>query len=60
MSATWVALAGTGNPNIPSLPRWPAYSPTAGDTVLFNNKSRGQQDPGREPRRMREKVHKPA
>ena len=58
VSAAWVAFARTGNPNTPSLPRWPAYSATTRDTMLFNNESRVQQDPDREPRLIMEKVLK--
>jgi para-nitrobenzyl esterase len=58
VSAAWVAFARTGNPNVRGLPHWPAYSPAKRDTMLFNNESRVQQDPDREPRLVMEKVLK--
>ncbi len=56
VSAAWVAFARTGNPNVPQLPRWPAYSAGQRDTMLFNNDTRVEQDPGREPRLVMEQV----
>ena len=41
VSAAWVSFARTGNPNVPKLPKWPAYSVRSRDTMLFNNESRG-------------------
>jgi para-nitrobenzyl esterase len=58
VSASWVAFARTGNPNTASLPKWPAYSAAARDTMLFNNTSRVEQDPDREPRLVMEQVLK--
>ena len=58
VSAAWVAFARTGNPNTPGLPKWPAYSTTARDTMLFNNASRVEQDPDREPRLVMEQLLK--
>ena len=58
VSAAWVAFARTGNPNTPGLPKWPAYSTTARDTMLFNNASRVEQDPDREPRLVIEQALK--
>jgi para-nitrobenzyl esterase len=58
VSAAWVAFARTGNPNTPALPKWPAYSTTSRDTMLFNNASRVEQDPDREPRQVMEQVLK--
>jgi para-nitrobenzyl esterase len=58
VSASWVAFARTGDPNIPKLPKWPAYSATARDTMLFNNESRVEQDPDRGPRLVMEQVLK--
>src|SRR5207302_1255552 len=54
----WVAFARTGNPNTSGLPKWPAYSTTARDTMLFNNASRVEQDPDREPRLVMEQLLK--
>jgi para-nitrobenzyl esterase len=55
-SAAWVAFARTGDPNTPGVPRWPAYSAKARDTMLFNNTLRVEQDPDREPRLVMEQV----
>jgi para-nitrobenzyl esterase len=57
-SASWVAFARTGNPNVSSLPKWPAYSAASRDTMLFNNTSRVEQDPDRGPRLAMEQVLK--
>lgn len=56
VSAAWAAFARTGNPNIPLLPRWPAYSAGLRDTMLFNNDNRVEQDPDREPRLVMEQL----
>ncbi len=37
MSDAWLAFARTGNPNAPSLPEWPAYTPENGATMFFDN-----------------------
>jgi len=47
VSASWVAFARTGNPNVPQLPTWPAYSAATRDTLLFNDEVRAEQDPAR-------------
>ena len=57
-SAAWVAFARTGDPNTPKLPRWPPYSATSRDTMLFNNECRVEQDPDRGPRLVMEQVLK--
>jgi para-nitrobenzyl esterase len=57
-SSAWVAFARTGDPNTPKLPRWPAYSSTSRDTMLFNNECRVEQDPDRGPRLIMEQVLK--
>jgi para-nitrobenzyl esterase len=56
VSASWVAFARSGDPNVAGLPKWPAYSASARDTMLFNNDSRVVQDPDREPRMVMEQV----
>lgn len=38
MSDAWLAFARTGNPNTPSLPKWPAYNAAEGATMIFDNK----------------------
>jgi para-nitrobenzyl esterase len=57
-SAAWAAFARTGDPNTPKLPKWPAYSATARDTMLFNNECRVEKDPDRGPRLVMEQVLK--
>src|ERR1700680_1714373 len=58
VSAAWVAFARTGDPNTPRLPKWPAYSATSRDTMLFSNESRVEQDPDHGPRVVMEQVLK--
>ena len=58
IAAAWVTFARTGNPNVPVLPGWPAYSVDKRDTMLFNNESRIEQDPDRAARLAMEKVLK--
>lgn len=58
VSAAWVAFARTGDPNIPGLPKWPSYSASARDTMLFNTTSRVEQDPDRGPRLVMEQILK--
>jgi para-nitrobenzyl esterase len=47
VSASWAAFARTGNPNVPQLPAWPAYSVPARATLLFNDEVRVERDPDR-------------
>lgn len=56
VSASWAAFARTGNPNVPQLPAWPAYSAATRDTLLFNNEIRVEKDPDRSARVAMEKV----
>ena len=58
VSTAWVAFARTGDPNTPKLPKWPAYSASSRDTMLFNNESRVEQDPDHGPRLVMEHVLK--
>ena len=39
MSAAWINFARSGNPNAPGLPNWPAYTPSQGATMIFDQKS---------------------
>jgi para-nitrobenzyl esterase len=57
-SSAWVAFARTGDPNTPTLPRWPAYSAASRDTMLFNDDCRVVSDPDRGPRLVMERVLK--
>jgi para-nitrobenzyl esterase len=58
VSAAWAAFARTGDPNTAKLPKWPAYSVQARDTMLFNKESRVEQDPDKGPRLAMEEVLK--
>ncbi len=58
VSASWVAFARKGNPNVASLPKWPSYSVKSRDTMLFNNENRVEQDPDQGPRLAMEHVLK--
>jgi para-nitrobenzyl esterase len=57
-SSAWVAFARTGNPNMPKLPKWPAYSAAERQTMLFNNECRVESDPDHGPRLAMERVLK--
>jgi len=57
-SAAWAAFARTGDPNTSKLPKWPAYSASARDTMLFNNECRVESDPDRGPRLVMEQILK--
>jgi para-nitrobenzyl esterase len=57
-SSAWAAFARTGDPNTPRLPRWPAYSATSRDTMLFDNECKVEQDPSRVSRLVMEQVLK--
>ncbi len=39
MSGAWVQFAKTGNPNVPGLPHWPAYTRNNGATMIFDQTS---------------------
>jgi para-nitrobenzyl esterase len=58
VSASWVAFARTGDPNVQKLPKWPAYSVKSRDTMLFNNENKVEQDPDQGPRVAMEQVLK--
>jgi para-nitrobenzyl esterase len=50
MSGRWIAFARTGDPNTGDAPHWPAYSSEEHATMVFNSKSRVQNDPSRQER----------
>lgn len=58
VSASWVAFARTGDPNVAGLPKWPAYGEARRDTMLFNDTSRVEPDPDRGPRLAMERLLK--
>jgi para-nitrobenzyl esterase len=45
MSEAWLAFARSGDPNIPTLPTWPAYSLDRRSTMLFDVAPRVVDDP---------------
>lgn len=52
MSDAWLAFARTGDPNVASLPAWPAYDPGRRATMFFDVESRLVEDPNREVREL--------
>ena len=50
VSAAWTAFAHSGNPNVSSLPHWPAYDTTSRATMVFNDDCKEENDPGRDER----------
>ena len=52
MSEALLAFMRTGNPNCPSLPEWPAYTPEQGATMIFNDVCEVKNDPDREARAL--------
>jgi para-nitrobenzyl esterase len=51
-SGAWVALAKSGDPNHPGLPRWPPYTDARKSVMLFDSPSRVATDPGAELRQL--------
>lgn len=47
MSDAWIAFARTGNPTHPGLPNWPAFSPGAGEVMVFDRTCAVKPDPDR-------------
>ena len=37
ISSAWISFVKTGNPNCDELPQWPAYAPSKGATMIFDN-----------------------
>jgi para-nitrobenzyl esterase len=50
VSDAWIAFARTGNPDTPKLPRWTPFNATDRPTMVFDNKSRVENDPIRDER----------
>jgi para-nitrobenzyl esterase len=50
MSDTWLAFARRGDPNHPGLPTWPAFSASTGQTMVFDNTCKLENDPDKEER----------
>ena len=53
---TWIAFARTGDPNNPSIPAWPAYTPHRRATMVFDLDCRVIDDPDAEGREAWRKV----
>jgi len=51
MSRAWVAFARNGNPSHTGLPAWPAFTPAARATMVFDRECRLVNDPHGEERR---------
>jgi len=51
-SDAWVAFARSGDPNTKGLPHWPAYDATTRATMIFDEKSRIENDPYAEFRKL--------
>lgn len=51
MSEAWLAFARDGMPSYRGLPTWPAYTPEARATMLFDTTCRVENDPGSEQRK---------
>jgi para-nitrobenzyl esterase len=45
MSAAWLAFARSGDPSTPALPAWPPYEAGRRSTMIFDLKSRVENDP---------------
>lgn len=56
MSDAWIAFARSGNPNVPKLPHWPAYSLPARPAMAFNRRSGVVNDYGKGARRFWEET----
>ena len=56
VSDAWIAFARSGDPNVPKLPKWPAYTTTQRATMLFNDESQVANDPDKRTRVAMEKA----
>jgi len=52
MASVWVAFAKSGNPNCKPIPHWPAYNAQQRPTMIFNLKTRVENDPAKEVREL--------
>jgi para-nitrobenzyl esterase len=52
MSTTWATFARTGKPDNATIPPWPAYTPAARETLIFDTQCRIERDPRGETRRL--------
>jgi para-nitrobenzyl esterase len=52
MAAAWVAFARTGNPNTAGVPQWPAYDLRRRATMIFDVRTRVEDDPRRQFREL--------
>jgi para-nitrobenzyl esterase len=46
LASAWVAFAKTGDPNNPQIPRWDPYETSRRATMIFDDKTRSENDPG--------------
>lgn len=56
MSETWMSFARTGNPNNPMLPNWKPYEEKNRATMIFNDLSELENDPGSAERKAWKKI----
>ena len=52
MASVWVQFAKTGNPNCKQIPHWPGYNADQRPTMLFDLRTRVENDPAKEIRLM--------
>jgi para-nitrobenzyl esterase len=50
MADAWIAFARNGDPHHTGLPAWPAFSPDKGQTMIFDNTCRLENDPDKQER----------
>jgi para-nitrobenzyl esterase len=56
ISATWAGFARTGSPESPGLPRWPAYTAEARNTMILDTECGVVADPARDARLLWERI----
>lgn len=52
MSRAWIQFARTGDPNHPGIPKWPAWDPATGPTMIFDDTCVVKNDPDRAEREL--------